>query len=65
MVTLQQISGVLGGGLDQAILLFVGSNRSISTLLSSNGADKNWVMGHVKLSHKITSCKWDDSAKKW
>jgi cation diffusion facilitator CzcD-associated flavoprotein CzcO len=28
-------------------------------------ADKYGVMRYVKLSHKITSCRWDDSAKRW
>ncbi|KUJ11162.1 flavin-binding monooxygenase [Mollisia scopiformis] len=28
-------------------------------------ADKYGVMRHVKLSHKITSCKWNDYTKKW
>ncbi|KAF4633247.1 hypothetical protein G7Y89_g4870 [Cudoniella acicularis] len=28
-------------------------------------ADKYGVMKYVKLSHKVTSCKWDDLLKKW
>jgi cation diffusion facilitator CzcD-associated flavoprotein CzcO len=28
-------------------------------------AEKYGVMRYVKLSHKITSCTWDDVAKKW
>lgn len=28
-------------------------------------ADKYGVMRYVKLSHKLTNCKWDDQAKKW
>jgi len=28
-------------------------------------ADKYGVMRHVKLLHKVTSCKWDEQARKW
>ncbi|TVY37182.1 putative sterigmatocystin biosynthesis monooxygenase [Lachnellula occidentalis] len=28
-------------------------------------ADKYGVMRHVKLLHKVTSCRWDEQAKKW
>ena len=28
-------------------------------------AEKYGVMRHVQLSHKVLSCIWDDSAKKW
>ncbi|RDL38519.1 Flavin-binding monooxygenase [Venustampulla echinocandica] len=28
-------------------------------------ADKYGVMRYVKLSHKITNCKWDEATKKW
>ncbi|KAH8656971.1 flavin-binding monooxygenase [Tricladium varicosporioides] len=28
-------------------------------------ADKYGVMKYVRLSHKVTSCTWDDSLKKW
>jgi cation diffusion facilitator CzcD-associated flavoprotein CzcO len=28
-------------------------------------AEKYGVMRYVQLSHKVISCRWDDSAKKW